>query len=244
MTSYHGGKQRIGPDIANHIYSISTLIEQNTDFVIKGYCEPFCGMLGVYRHMYSLLHSHYPKLKYKAGDANESVIKMWQRSQNGWVPPVYVSENEYNRLKISKESALKGYVGHQFSFGGQYFKGYIGKYKNIGSQQSASDRICEIADELDLVEFSSGSYEQFSKLKNYIIYCDPPYGGGVQSFYNSKFCHEQFWNWVRKMSVHNIIFVSEYKAPKDFTTIMNKKHTVNVKGRDAVGREKLFMYKN
>ena len=51
MSSYHGGKQRIGLEIAENIHLVSTIIEEHTDFVIKGYCEPFCGMLGVYRHI-------------------------------------------------------------------------------------------------------------------------------------------------------------------------------------------------
>ena len=51
MTSYHGGKQKIGKKIANIIYEESILIEEETGFKIKGYCEPFCGMLGVYQHI-------------------------------------------------------------------------------------------------------------------------------------------------------------------------------------------------
>jgi len=47
MTAYHGGKQKIGKILANVIYDVSTEIEQDKKFVIKGYCEPFSGMLGV-----------------------------------------------------------------------------------------------------------------------------------------------------------------------------------------------------
>ena len=30
---------------------------------------------------------------------------------------------------------------------------------------------------------------------------------------------DKFWNWCRKMSEHNIVFISEYKMPKDFKQI-------------------------
>ena len=49
MTSYHGGKQRIGKVLAEIIYKTSIALEDK-DLKIRGYCEPFCGMLGMYRH--------------------------------------------------------------------------------------------------------------------------------------------------------------------------------------------------
>jgi site-specific DNA-adenine methylase len=69
MTAYHGGKQRLGKRIAK-------AITDNVDLSkVKGYCEPFCGMLGVYRHV----PTHFSE--YKAGDLNLSVIKMWEAAQ-------------------------------------------------------------------------------------------------------------------------------------------------------------------
>lgn len=63
MTAYHGGKQRIGKEIASIITTISHNIKSQYSFQITGYCEPFCGMLGVFSHM--LIDKHY---NYKAGD--------------------------------------------------------------------------------------------------------------------------------------------------------------------------------
>jgi site-specific DNA-adenine methylase len=111
MTAYHGGKQRIGRDIANVIYDVSTMIERESGFKIKGYCEPFCGMLGVYQHIPELFSNHRPKLQYKAGDINESVIKMWKDVQKGWIPPTTCTEKRYNTLASSKTpSKEKGFV--------------------------------------------------------------------------------------------------------------------------------------
>lgn len=44
----------------------------------NGYLEPFCGILGVYQHIPRLFQDH-PSLKYRAGDINESVIKIWKK---------------------------------------------------------------------------------------------------------------------------------------------------------------------
>ena len=51
MTTYHGGKQRIGKTLAQIFVEESIGIEGEYDFKIKGYCEPFCGMLGVYQYI-------------------------------------------------------------------------------------------------------------------------------------------------------------------------------------------------
>ena len=118
MSSYCGGKSRIGLKIAKEIYSMCKEIE------IKSYCEPFCGMLGVYQHIPELFRDHIPELKYKAGDINKSVIMMWKAAQKGWKPPTEpcTRENfEFLRSQISS-SVEKGFYGHQCSFGGKYFQ--------------------------------------------------------------------------------------------------------------------------
>ena len=45
MGSYAGGKIMIGKQIADTIHSLADGKEY------KGYCEPFCGFCGVYRHI-------------------------------------------------------------------------------------------------------------------------------------------------------------------------------------------------
>ena len=76
MCSYHGGKQRIGKRLSSIIADQSLDIEDEYDFKIKGYCEPFCGMLGVYKHIPDLFDDHKPKLKYKLSQYN---FQQWER---------------------------------------------------------------------------------------------------------------------------------------------------------------------
>lgn len=230
MTSYHGGKQKTGKIIAEVILKNVA----NKDILLKGYCEPFCGMLGVYKHMYRYLspsgvpvpkgcEAHErdfvaPRFLFKAGDMNESLILMWKKCQKGWIPPLKCSESCYNRLKKQKKpSAIKGFVGHQYSFGGQYFKGYRGLYKNNDNYTKASKDVFDIANELKKVKFKHGNFKQFSNLKNYIIYCDPPYSRSNYYFDEEHnrlyFDHIDFWNWCLEMAKDNIVFVSEYSCP-------------------------------
>ena len=231
MCSYHGGKQRIGKELASRIVDETMDIVGEGEFEIKGYCEPFCGMLGVYQHIPELFEEEGLKLKYKAGDTNKSVIMMWNEAKKGWKPPMHVTEREFNTLKISKDSALKGYAGHQYSFGGQYFQGYAPKYgKILKNSQTVVDKISNIGSKMDNsnTAFSHGSYTQYSKLKHYIIYCDPPYSNSKKHYTSNeagdmsqKFDDEKFFNWCRLMAEDNIVFVSSYNAPEDFEEIFS-----------------------
>lgn len=131
---------------------------------VRGYCEPFCGMLGVYQHIPDLLGD---KLQYLAGDSNCSVIKMWQRAQKGWIPPIReVSKQEFLRLAGNGKSTAveKGYIGHFYGYRGKYFKPYKEK-KNKKSRIKTAEKVSDIALGLSEVTFTCGEYTQFSNLK-------------------------------------------------------------------------------
>ena len=240
MTAYHGGKQRIGKRISQVICHQTHLMGSS----IKGYCEPFCGMLGVYQHIFDI----FPDGDYLAGDTNKSVIEMWKASKNAWKPPTYISESDYNKLKKSDDSAIKGYVGHQYSFGGKYFKGYAPKYGKNSDSTTASKRVVDIGNKLQLhnVVFSHGSYEQYSHLKDYVIYCDPPYMK-TESHYKATFSSSDFYDWCRNMSKNNIVLVSEYEAPDDFIPIWSNTSKLTGVSKSEGGHvskvrvEKLFL---
>lgn len=245
MTSYHGGKQRLGKRLANVIHKESI---RRMHKPIKGYCEPFCGMLGVFQHIPSLFMDE--EMTYIASDTNKSVIKMWNAAQEGWIPPTIVTEEEYNDVKNSDDSALKGYVGHQYSFGGQYFEGYAPKYGKTIDSSKASKRVTSIASTLKDVNMIHSSYEIWSKLEGYVIYCDPPYSKVSKRYFNMTnniknrkvFDDEKFWEWCRHMAEKNILFVSGYTAPTDFTEIFSSKHKITGGSVDDRTRtEKLFV---
>jgi site-specific DNA-adenine methylase len=246
MTSYHGGKQKIGKEIAS---VISPYLRN------RHYCEPFCGMLGVYRH---ILEDVEPSRRvYQAGDMNASIIEMWKEVKDGWVPPSKCSEKTYERLKKSSQpSAKKGFIGHQYSFGGQYFKGYRGIYGNKDEYREAADNVCAIGDvirDAD-VRFTHGDYTQFSHLTNYVIYCDPPYhSGSVNKNYYFDEDHNRlvfdsiaFWRWCLQMADQgNIIMISEYSCPiKNPRIRVVFEKSVKLTGASPVKRqrkEKLYM---
>jgi DNA adenine methylase len=223
MTTYHGGKQRIGKRVST---AISEFVKSQNSKVL-GYCEPFCGMLGVYRHVITL--PIFGEKKFIASDINKSVIKMWKKSVSGWIPPSKVDREYFDTLKYDgKYSAEKGFVGHLFTYRGVFFDGYFNQTDSKIKNNISS--VVETSKKMENVIFKDGSYDQHSDLKNFVIYCDPPYYGVNQRFYTGKeyknrivFDYEKFWNWCRKMSKNNIVIISEYSAPKDFKEIWSFK---------------------
>ena len=145
MTSYHGGKQRIGKELAEIIVDESIDIEDEYDFTIKGYCEPFSGMMGVYQHIPDLFKQKHAKINYVAGEINESVVNMWDATKKGWKPPIQnCGRNNFYKLKqdIDSKSALKGFVGHVNTMRGCYFDGYF-EHKN-SKIKTNSDRVATV----------------------------------------------------------------------------------------------------
>ena len=237
MTSYHGGKQKIGKKIAENI-------QKKINTIPKGYCEPFCGMLGVFHHIIDIYGD---SIIYKAGDANKSVIEMWNAVIQGWIPPISTTREEYDRLRYDgKNTAQKGFIGHQYSFGGQYFHGMAVQKT---SYPKASQKVVDIGKKIQNVDidFTYGDYTQFSDLENYIIYCDPPYSKCSEYYDDNRkrifFNSTEFWNWCRKMSKKNIVFISEYNAPNDFINIFSINHCSNTKGKKNQKKENLFVHK-
>ena len=216
MTQYHGGKHRNGKKIAEVLNS-----ELNESKYV-GYCEPFHGMLGVYRHI-----TYKPDLTYLAGDTNKSVMLMWEKAQNGWVPSSdIVSKEEFETLKYNGEStAEKGFIGCTHAYRGSYFRNYCLTECSKKALPNTTKRVSDIAlnSVVSKVKFSCGDYTQFSDLRNFLIYCDPPYENssgyrndqsrGVNHY--DKFDNLAFWTWTKKMAEHNTIYVSEFSNPKD-----------------------------
>lgn len=207
MTYYHGGKKKIGKQIAQIIEDIYTLAE-NEGIKIKGYCEPFVGMAGVYQYIPPMLGD---KLTYVAGDINNNIIQFWKALQKGWIPPKKCSEKKYYKLKkSSKNTPEKTFIGYACDFRGSYYRSFDTR-KNV-EHQSRNSVI--ISNNLNSVNFTTGSYDQFSYLRNYIIYCDPPYDKTEQYVGIKQFDSKLFWKWCKYMAKYNIVIVSEYSSPK------------------------------
>jgi DNA adenine methylase len=134
---------------------------------------------------------------------------------------IETDEETYKQMKDSENKALKGYYGFALSYGGKWFGGwrrdsqgkrdYVAEaYKNALKQSKKLQGAIFICANYDEIEYTPGS----------IIYVDPPYQNTTK--YKDSFEYDKFWDWCRKMSKENQIFISEYSAPDDFECIWQK----------------------
>jgi DNA adenine methylase len=189
------------------------------------------------------------KCKTRIGnDIHRELIALFKELQKGWVPPEYISEDEYKKVqnnKLSYPDYYVGYIGFQLSYGGKWFGGYrrdsIGKRNySLEAHKNMLNQINNIQD----IKFVCADYLCFNEnnIKDFVVYCDPPYQNTTK-YITKEFEHDVFWQWVRDTSKNNYVFVSEYNAPSDFKCIWQKEVTTSLKVKEHEERtEKLFVY--
>jgi DNA adenine methylase len=209
MVRYFGGKGVHGKSIAEKI--INDIGEENLKEYI--YMEPFCGALGVLKHMVKLNFK-----KVYGNDLNKDIITLWKEVQKGTFKNPKITRNKWLDYKYSKVSSPeRTFAGYGCSFGGVWFNGYICDNGNNDMQYNTINKIKESIRE---VVFSNEDYEKFitSKIKEgkkYIIYMDPPYNKTTAPKQWGEFDTKKFWDLVCTLSKNkNIkVYVSEFTGP-------------------------------
>jgi DNA adenine methylase len=234
---YVGGKHGIGKRIAHF------LVNQCNAASVNGYLEPFCGSLGVFKHMTDKEYKNYI-----ASDKQADLIEMWKKLQKNTLHiPKNISEEEYNRLKNAKSpNAMKAVAGFGLSFGGKYFAGYSQKWAGksgrnfLNEFKNSIEKIKPTIQKKNVV-FYNKSYTDFTP-HNMLIYCDPPYKS-TQGYSTGDFDHELFWDTMRKWSKDNCVFISEESAPSDFKVVfkISKRRTLDKTSR-FYRDEKVYSY--
>jgi DNA adenine methylase len=79
-----------------------------------------------------------------------------------------------------------------------------------------------------------------------LIYCDPPYKNTTQYGATGDFDADAFWSVVRRWSMNNTVFISEYVAPDDFKCVWQHETRLEIRNKNNVREpriEKLFQWK-
>ena len=228
---YLGGKQRLGKHLSPFLLSLWDDINKNKNNIkLNGYLEPFCGSLGVFKHM-TILSERGAKT-IVGNDYHPDLISMWKEVQSGtYNYPCSISEKQYNDAKkLKSPNGYKAFVGFGMSFGGRYFGAYSQKYLGNKKEDFCKEMLNSLKRTAPLIQnhkvkFTNKSYLSF-RPSNKFIYCDPPYEQGKYpikyrrdtKFYDS-FDNEEFWEVMRKWSKTNFVVISELNAPDDFIQI-------------------------
>ena len=236
---YYGGKgihgKKISKIILNHIHN------KNIDLKNSIYIEPFCGALGVLRHIAPMCKKVY------ANDISKDLIMLWNCVKNNKFKNPNINEKKWRLLKESKKSSPeKAFAGFGCSFGGVWFNGYIADHNNNNMQYNS---LIKQIDNIKNVTFTNKNYIDFinlilqqsrlqqsrlqqSRLTNHkndinhiIIYMDPPYNNTNSDPWQdqniNKFDSVIFWKIVKELKKFpNItVIISEFNAPKFMKTL-------------------------
>ena len=136
--------------------------------------------------------------------------------------PNSLTEEEYKKLKGCEPNPINSWLRFVCSYSGKFDNGFARQGNTLKYRSEPIEEGVRNAQKqrpnLQGVEFINGSYDEYSDFENCLIYCDPPYEG-TTSYKTGTFDHTKFWDWCRKMSENNSVFVSEYKAPEDFICV-------------------------
>lgn len=188
-----------------------------------------------------------------ASDSNAHLIKFYKELQEGWLPPVHITKEEYYHIKENQEldSRMTIWAGICCSYGGKWFGGYLNDYQESkrlkngrlpNHQEEARRGLLLQIPKLKSVNFITSDYKDLTIPPNSIIYCDPPYKGTIK--YKVDIDHDEFWDWCRgKTNEGHTVFVSEYEAPSDFECVweLEVSNTLS-KQKKIKNKEKLFKF--
>lgn len=238
---YMGSKSRIVDQIAPIIQSYVDASDKRL------YYEPFCGGCNVIDHIKASRRFAADKQKY--------LIALYQNLDKVSTLPDFVTKEHYSAVRASYNSKSNefedwyiGAIGFLASYNGRFFDGGYagivhtkdGKERNYydEAKRNLEAQIPFIRD----VSFCYLDYRDTNDISGFVIYCDPPYYGTKQYGVSKDFSHQEFWDWVRKMSLNNTVLVSEHQAPDDFKCIWEQDVLRTIDNSKRVKTtEKLFM---
>ena len=211
---YMGSKRKI----AKYILPIVLANRQTEQY----YVEPFCGGCNILDKVSG---------KRIASDIDKYLIALCKEMQKENFNVPFIGEKEYYEIKNNQSDYpdwLLGYVGFQLSFGAKWFGGY--RRDKAGIRDYANEAQQNLRAQQNLikdVEFHCCNYWELEIPKNSIIYCDPPYANSTK--YKNGFDHQKFWKWCEQKSNNGfLVFVSEYSAPNNWTSIWKKDMVVGL----------------
>ena len=242
---YMGSKNKYAKDI---VPILQKCIDDNN---ITLYIEPFVGGANIIDKI---------KCKERYGfDRSDTLIALLQTAANNFDDVLKEGNRElwdkgkaYVKDGKKPEDMTLAEIGAMEFFAsycnGGFPRGYAKNTSTRNYFQEAYRNMEKQAPDLKGITFLCKDYQdlKIDDIENAVIYCDPPYKGTKIYGYakQPKMDYEHFWDWVRKLSKKNYVFISEQSAPDDFESIWTQqvKRTTN-KENNFKAVEHLFICK-
>lgn len=207
---YLGGKSKIAKDIAAVIVG-----RENERAVL---IEPFVGGGASTASLAPFFEAC------RSYDIDHDLIMMWDSLQRGWIPPLSVTEEEYEAFRAaSHPSPIRGFISHGASWGGKKFGGYArGGGRNYAEETARN--LSKIIKNTGNVSFGCCDYRNITVRSGDVVYCDPPYAGTTD--YKTSFDSREFWGVAKRWADGGAqVYVSEYNAPEPWLKVWEKTRT-------------------
>lgn len=207
---YFGGKSRVGAKVAAVI---------NDAARGRPVWEPFCGACGV---------TQYLRGPVVATDIHPELIAMWQRLQDGWVPPARVTLAEYDAARHGEvDAALRAFIGFGCSFSGKWFGGFARGAQHADRKNTARNYAENARNGLlrKLHRLPPGTVftvaDFYARVPSEpVIYCDPPFAGTAAFPGCPPWDSQAFVAHCEGLVARgHEVFVSEYTAPPNWVKI-------------------------
>lgn len=221
------------------------------NYNIKIYIEPFVGGANIFDKI---------KCEEKYGyDKSETLIALFNQGIDDIsIIPEHGSREWWDIAKAQYKGEIPrtmedwkiGAIQFFGSFGTRGFPG--GFANNKKDRDYYSERYKNFKEQIETIKSNGGqflvsNYKDIQIPDRSLVYCDPPYEGTMSYDYSFKcdFKHEEYWDWVRQISMDNYVICSEQQCPQDFEIVWSKEltRTLSLKN-DCKNTEILCIYKN
>ena len=96
---------------------------------------------------------------------------------------------------------------------------------------------------LPVINAQSMDYRLLDIPNNSVVFCDPPYKDSSVKYNNTKFNHEDFYDWCLEKAKHNDVFVTEYNIEHPCFKLIGEKArkiSLNANGSKGLKTERLY----
>lgn len=230
--AYVGGKA-VG---ARHILDVLN----HPMFDDMDYLEPFVGYGHVLRRVAR-------KRSYEASDDNPLLVCLLRGLQSGRKLPS-ITAGRYARLRARRNVDFPSAVAaFAYSYNGKEWGGYASvhsgrdQYRDYGEERKQYYRTLMHNPVFQQTTVRCRDYATL-RPRHKLIYCDPPYANTTQ--YGKPFDSARFWDVMRAWAQHNIVLVSEYRAPSDFVCVAEapKRMSLSRQVQASSRMERLFVH--
>ena len=161
-------------------------------------------------------------------DLNESLICLYERVRDDWIPPTHLSKETYQEIRkrpYDPSDPMTAFAMIFCSYGGKYAGGYLapdlrwpGDTARFASAKAASDLLA-LAPILKTIELRCCDCKLNLPRETRVIYFDTPYKGTMDYKKVPKFNHAEFIAFAERISQKHAVVVSEFSMPDNWRCI-------------------------